>query len=241
MTEDLNLEGYYIPKHVAIIMDGNGRWANKLGKKRQHGHKQGSKTLQTVCRQAYDLGIKYITVYAFSTENWKRPQEEVRYLMNLLRHYLKDSIKKAKKDNMRVRIIGDRSRLDEDLRADIIKLETSSEDNKGLNLQIALNYGGRDEILRSVKKIINDYENNEININDIDENTFERYLDTKGIPDPDLMIRTSGEIRLSNFLLWQLAYAEFYFVDKHWPEFTIEDLKKAIVYYNNKERRFGGV
>lgn len=232
---------YNVPRHVAIIMDGNGRWAMARGKKRQYGHRQGSKTLETICKQAYDIGIDYITVYAFSTENWSRPKEEIDNLMNLLRQYLKSSLKNASRDNIKVRVIGDKKGLDKDIIASIDRLEEGSKDNTGLQLQIALNYGGRDEIVRMTKKIVTDFENNNININTINQKTIERYLDTKDIPDPDLLIRTSGEMRISNFLLWQLAYTEFYFVQKHWPDFTIEDLKDAIEYYSNIERRYGKV
>ncbi|GMQ60512.1 isoprenyl transferase [Vallitalea sediminicola] len=232
---------YNVPRHVAIIMDGNGRWAMARGKKRQYGHRQGSKTLETICKQAYDIGIDYITVYAFSTENWSRPKEEIDNLMNLLRQYLKSSLKNASRDNIKVRVIGDKKGLDKDINASIDRLEEGSKDNTGLQLQIALNYGGRDEIVRMTKKIVTDFENNNININTINQKTIERYLDTKDIPDPDLLIRTSGEMRISNFLLWQLAYTEFYFVQKHWPDFTIDDLKDAIEYYSNIERRYGKV
>ncbi|MCT4596386.1 MAG: isoprenyl transferase [Vallitalea sp.] len=239
MKEENN--NYNVPLHVAIIMDGNGRWAVNKGKKRQAGHKQGSKTLETICKQAYDLGIRYITTYAFSTENWSRPKEEVDNLMNLLRHYLKTSLKNAIKDNMRVRVIGDKTGLDDDIIESINKLEEGSKNNTGLQLQIALNYGGRDEIVRMTQKILSDYENNKIEINDINIDMISKYMDTADIPDPDLLIRTSGEMRLSNFLLWQIAYTEFYFVEKHWPDFNIEDLKDAIAYYNKTDRRYGGV
>lgn len=230
-----------IPKHIAIIMDGNGRWAEAKGKKRQSGHKQGSKTLETICKQAYELGIEYITAYAFSTENWARPKEEIDNLMRLLRQYLKTSLKNASKDNIKVRVIGDKTGLDEDIIDSINKLEEGSKNNTGLRLQIALNYGGRDEITRMTKKIAYDIKNDKINIDSINQELIGRYLDTTDIPDPDLLIRTSGEMRLSNFLLWQLAYTEFYFVEKHWPDFDINDLKDAIKYYNKVDRRYGKV
>ncbi|GKX28949.1 isoprenyl transferase [Vallitalea longa] len=230
-----------VPRHVAIIMDGNGRWAKSRGKKRQAGHRQGSKTLETICKQAYDIGIEYITAYAFSTENWARPIDEINNLMNLLRQYLKTSLKNASRDNIKVRVIGDKTGLDKDIITSIDRLEEGSKNNTGLRLQIALNYGGRDEIVRMTKKIVCDIENNKININSINQDLIEEYLDTKDIPDPDLLIRTSGEMRLSNFLLWQLAYTEFYFVQKHWPDFTIEDLEGAIEYYSNIDRRYGKV
>ncbi len=229
------IDGLEVPKHIAIIMDGNGRWAKDKGKKRTFGHKSGSDTLKEVARAASDMGVKYLTVYAFSTENWKRPEEEVSFLMGLLRQYLKESIKNAKKDNMRVRVLGRRDDLAEDIRQAIEKLESASEGFTGLNLQLAINYGGRDELVRAINKIVNEQEG------PVTEEVIESYLDTAGIPDPELMIRTSGETRTSNFLLWQLAYTEFYFVDKHWPDFNEEDLIKAITAYNGIERRFGGV
>lgn len=241
MSHQLSLEGCLIPKHIAIIMDGNGRWAKEKGKKRTWGHREGSKVLQNICKDAYDLGVEYITVYAFSTENWQRPDEEVNFLMELLRQYLKDSIKNSKKDNMRVRVIGKKEGLPEDIINKINELENASMNYTGLKLQIALNYGGRDEILRAINQYVKDVKINDNVIDNIDEKSFSEYLDTKGIPDPELMIRTSGEIRLSNFLLWQLAYSEFYFTNKYWPDFNKNDLIEAIIDYNKKERRFGGL
>ncbi|MBC7960071.1 MAG: isoprenyl transferase [Vallitaleaceae bacterium] len=230
-----------IPTHIAIIMDGNGRWAKEKGKKRTFGHKEGSNNLKEICKDAYHLGVKYITVYAFSTENWQRPVEEVDYLMELLRQYLKESVKTSKKDNMRVRVLGERKGLPKDVLEAILNLEAASKDHTGLNLQIALNYGSRNEIIRSIQQILSDVQSGAINLEAINEEMFAHYLDTKDIPDPDLMIRTSGEIRLSNFLLWQLAYTEFYFVDKYWPDFRKTDLENAILFYNQKERRYGGI
>lgn len=230
-----------VPQHIAIILDGNGRWAKKRGLPRNMGHTEGSKNVESTCEIASDLGVKYLTVYAFSTENWKRPDSEVKALMNLLRAYMKKCLKMAEKHRMRVRIIGDKSMLDEDIRQGIAELEEATKDNDGLRFQIALNYGSRDEILRGVKKLCEDYKDGTIVSENIDEALFESYLDTKGIPDPDLLIRTSGEQRLSNYLLWQLAYAEFYFTDVLWPDFTKEELIKAIEYYNSRDRRFGGV
>lgn len=230
-----------VPKHVAIILDGNGRWAKKRGLPRNAGHIQGSKAVEKICKEAYNMGIQYLTVYAFSTENWARPKEEVNALMKLLNSYLKDCLKTSKKNNMRVRVIGDITTLAEDLKNKITELENISKENTGLNFQVALNYGSRDEMLRAVKRIINDYDKNKLTVDEIDETCFSNYLDTKGIPDPDLLIRTSGEQRLSNYLLWQLAYTEFYFTDVLWPDFNKEELKKAIEYYNNRERRYGGV
>ena len=230
-----------IPNHVAIILDGNGRWAKKRKMPRNYGHTQGSKVLEKICEEAYKIGIKYLTVYAFSTENWIRPKEEVDALMKLLRNYLSTSIKTSMKNNMKVRIIGDKSALPEDVQESIRKLEEATVNNSGLHFQVAINYGGRDEIIRAVKAISQDIKMNKMDINDIDVTVFERYLDTADIPDPDLLIRTSGEVRLSNFLLWQLAYTEFYFPEVLWPDFNKEELWKAVEYYNGRKRKFGGV
>ena len=228
-----------IPNHIAIILDGNGRWAKSKGMPRNYGHAQGSKNVEVICEEAYKLGVSYLTVYAFSTENWNRPQEEVEALMNLLRNYMKTCLKTAAKNNMCVRIIGDKTKLDPDIQSRIEELEMATKDNTGLHFQIALNYGSRDELTRCIKTIANDVKENRIHASDINEELIDNYLDTKGIPDPDLLIRTSGEMRISNYLLWQLAYAEFYFVDVPWPAFTKEELIKAIENYNQRERRFG--
>lgn len=230
-----------IPQHIAIILDGNGRWAKKKGMPRNYGHAQGSKNVERICEDAYKMGVKYLTVYAFSTENWKRPQDEVNALMNLLRNYMKTCLKTAEKNRMRVRVIGDKTALDEDIRNRIAELEEATKNNDGLNFQIALNYGSRDEMVRAMKKLCLDCKDGKVDVESIDESLFEKYLDTHDIPDPDLMIRTSGEQRLSNYLLWQLAYSEFYFTDVLWPDFTKEELVKAIEYYNGRDRRFGGV
>ena len=235
---------YVIPQHVAIIMDGNGRWAKKRKMPRTYGHAQGSKTVEKICEDAYKMGIRYLTVYAFSTENWKRPKDEVHTLMDLLRDYMKDCVKTSKKNNMRVRIIGDISKLDKDLQESIRTLEEASKENTGLNFQVALNYGGRDEILRAAKKLASECMKGEMTagtLAQLDETDFENYLDTRGIPAPELLIRTSGELRLSNYMLWQLAYAEFYFTDVLWPDFNKKELQKAIDYYNKRDRRFGGI
>ena len=236
-----NTENYRIPEHVAIILDGNGRWAKKRNMPRNYGHLKGSENVEKVCKAAAELGIKYITVYAFSTENWKRPEEEVSALMKLLRNYLKDCVKKANKNNMRIRVIGEISRLDQDIQDAIIELDEVSSKNTGLTLTIAINYGARDEMIRSMKKAMQDIKENKLQIEEFNENLFSNYLDTKDLPDPDLLIRTSGEQRLSNFLLWQLAYTEFYFTDVFWPDFDKEELEKAILYYNKRERRYGGL
>ncbi len=230
-----------VPKHIAIILDGNGRWAKKKGMPRNYGHAQGSKNVERICEDAYRLGVKYLTVYAFSTENWKRPQDEVDALMNLLRNYMKTCLKTAEKNRMRVRVLGDKTALDEDIKSRIEELEEATKDNDGLNFQIALNYGSRDEMVRAMKRMCMDYKMGTVEPEQISEALFESYLDTHDIPDPDLMIRTSGEQRLSNYLLWQLAYSEFYFTDVLWPDFTKEELIKAIEYYNGRDRRFGGV
>lgn len=230
-----------IPQHVAIILDGNGRWAKAKGMPRNYGHTAGAKNVETVCKAANELGIKYVTMYAFSTENWNRPDSEVDALMKLLESYLKNCIKTADKNNMRVRIIGDMHRLSEKFQKRIKELEEASKNNTGLNLTIAINYGSRDEMIRGMKKMIEDHDNGKLNLDDINEQVFSNYLDTADIPDPDLMIRTSGEQRLSNYLLWQLAYSEFYFTDVPWPDFHKEELIQAIEAYNNRDRRFGAL
>ena len=235
------MESMRVPEHVAIILDGNGRWAKKRFLPRNMGHAQGSKTVEKIIEDAFDMGIKYLTVYAFSTENWRRPKDEVDALMKLLRDYLKTCIKRANKNNMRVRVIGDVTGLSEDLREKIEQLEEASKGNTGINFTIALNYGSRDEMIRAMKKMAGDLLAGTLKKEDITEDAFAGYLDTKGIPEPDLMIRTSGEQRLSNFMLWQLAYTEFYFTDVLWPDFNKKELKKAVEYYNGRERRFGGI
>lgn len=235
------MESMRVPEHVAIILDGNGRWAKKRFLPRNMGHAQGSKTVEKIIEDAFDMGIKYLTVYAFSTENWRRPKDEVDALMKLLRNYLKTCIKRANKNNMRVRVIGDVTGLSEDLREKIEQLEEASKGNTGINFTIALNYGSRDEMIRAMKKMAGDLLAGTLKKEDITEDVFAGYLDTKGIPEPDLMIRTSGEQRLSNFMLWQLAYTEFYFTDVLWPDFNKKELKKAVEYYNGRERRFGGI
>ncbi len=230
-----------VPQHVAIILDGNGRWAKKKGMPRNYGHAQGSKNVEKICEESWRLGIKYLTVYAFSTENWNRPKSEVDALMTLLRNYMKSCLKTAAKNDMKIRVIGDKTVLDDDIKRRIAELESATVNNQGLNFTIALNYGSRDEMIRAMKKMTQDCVDGKVNVDDINEKLYETYLDTHGIPDPDLLIRTSGEIRLSNYLLWQLAYTEFYFTDVLWPDFTKEELIKAIEKYNKRERRFGGV
>lgn len=230
-----------MPRHVTIILDGNGRWAKAKGMPRNYGHAQGSKNVERICEEAYRMGIKYLTVYAFSTENWNRPKDEVNALMKLLRNYMKTCLKTAEKNDMKIRVIGDITRLDEDIRSRIQELEEATKNNGGLNFQIAINYGSRDEIKRAVRRIAQDCRDGKIQAEEIDEELIERYLDTHDIPDPDLLIRTSGEQRLSNYLLWQLAYTEFYFTDVPWPDFTKEELIRAVEQYNSRDRRYGGV
>ncbi|MDD3172919.1 MAG: isoprenyl transferase [Herbinix sp.] len=230
-----------IPRHVAIILDGNGRWAKKKLMPRNYGHTQGSKNVEKICEEAYKMGIQYLTVYAFSTENWKRPKEEVDALMKLLQTYLETSIKTSAKNNMCVRVIGDKSILNDEIKKSIDNLEEASKNNTGLKFQVAINYGSRDEILRAVKALSMDIKENKTDIDNIDDNTFEKYLDTKDIPDPDLLIRTSGEQRLSNFLLWQTAYTELYFTDVLWPDFNKKELLKAVEYYSGRTRNFGAI
>ena len=230
-----------VPNHIAIILDGNGRWAKARRLPRVYGHYKGCCNLESVCDDFGDLGIKYLTVYAFSTENWKRSQDEVQNLMKIFRNYLKRCLKIADRNNMRVRVIGDVSAFDKDIQEQIRVLEEYSARYDGLYFQIALNYGSRDEIVRSMRSMAGDIKKGTLLPEDITEDIFSGYLDTAGIPDPDLLIRTSGEERLSNFLLWQLAYSEFYFTEKTWPDFDINELKKAIEVYNSRDRRYGGI
>ena len=230
-----------IPQHVAIILDGNGRWAKAKGMPRNYGHAQGSKNVEKICEEAWRMGIKYLTVYAFSTENWNRPKKEVNALMKLLRNYMKTCLKTAAKNDMKVRVIGDITKLDEDIQKRILELEEATKNNGGLNFQIAINYGSRDEITRAVRTLAEDVKEGKLMPEEVNEACIERYLDTHDIPDPDLLIRTSGEQRLSNYLLWQLAYTEFYFTDVPWPDFSKQELEKAIEQYNRRDRRYGGV
>ena len=230
-----------VPNHIAIILDGNGRWAKAKGMPRSYGHVKGCANLETVCDYMKELGVKYVTVYAFSTENWNRPQDEVDALMKLLRNYMKTCLKTAEKNRMCVRVLGDKTRLDEDIRTRIAELEEATKNNDGLHFQIAINYGGRDEIVRAVKKLSAKVQSGEVDPAGITADTLEGYLDTAGIPDPDLLIRTCNEQRISNFLLWQLAYTEFYFTPVPWPDFTKEELIKAVEAYNHRDRRYGGL
>ncbi len=230
-----------VPQHVAIIMDGNGRWARKRGLPRTAGHYQGAKVVEQILYDADAMGIKYLTVYAFSTENWSRPQSEVKTLMNLLRTYMRTSLQKCAKNNVRIRVLGDRSKLDEDLIEAIDDLERDTKNNTGLQFLIAINYGGRDDIRRGVMKIAEKVRSGELDPASITEETVSENLDTADIPDPDLLIRTSGELRISNFLIWQCAYTEYYFTDVLWPDFNKEELQKAVDAYMHRERRMGGL
>ena len=230
-----------IPVHVAIIMDGNGRWAKKRGLPRTAGHAQGARVVEQILEDADHMGIRYLTVYAFSTENWSRPDSEVKALMNLLRTYMKTSLAKCARNNVRIRVIGDKSRLDSDLQASIANLEKETASNTGIGFQIAINYGSRDEIARAARKAAMKVKEAELSPEDITEDMISDELDTCGIPDPDLLIRTGGEERISNFLLWQTAYSELYFCDAAWPDFNKTELEKAIDAFNNRERRYGGL
>lgn len=230
-----------IPVHVAIIMDGNGRWAKKRGLPRTAGHAQGARVVEQILEDADHMGIRYLTVYAFSTENWSRPDSEVKALMNLLRTYMKTSLAKCARNNVRIRVIGDKSRLDSDLQASIANLEKETASNTGIGFQIAINYGSRDEIVRALRKTAQRVKDSELNPEDITEDMISNGLDTAGIPDPDLLIRTGGEERISNFLLWQTAYSELYFCDAAWPDFNKAELEKAVDAFNNRERRYGGL
>ena len=234
-----NMEGLKIPNHVAIILDGNGRWAKAKGMPRNYGHVQGAKTVEVICEEAYKMGIQYLTVYAFSTENWNRPQDEVDALMKLLRNYMKTCLKTAEKNRMCVRVIGDKSRLDEDIRTRIAELEEATKDNDGLHFQIALNYGGRDEIRRCMMQLGEKIKTGALKPEEITEDMISENLDTYGLPEPDLLIRTCNEQRISNFLLWQLAYTEFYFTPVPWPDFSKEELIKAVEAYTKRDRRYG--
>lgn len=236
-----NLDGMVIPKHVALILDGNGRWAKKRGLPRTMGHKEGCVTVEKTVEIAARMGIEYLTVYGFSTENWKRSSDEVGALMQLFRFYMVRLLKIASANNVRVKMIGDRTRFDQDIIDGINRLERETKDNTGLTFVIAVDYGGRDELTRAVRKLAADCCAGKLEPSAVTEQVLNSYLDTADIPDPDLLIRTSGELRLSNYLLWQLAYTELYVTDCLWPDFNQEELEKAIIAYNRRDRRFGGV
>ena len=235
----MKFEEENLPKHIAIIMDGNRRWARGQGKPAGFGHKAGAKTLEKVVRYANKIGIKYFTVYAFSTENWKRAEDEVKSLMMLLQNYLDEYSKRADTENTKINVLGDISVLSEGMRKSINTCIERTKNNTGITFNIALNYGGRDEIIRGIKEVAKEVKNNKIGMEEINEKMFSDYLYTKGQPDPDLVIRTSGELRLSNFLPWQVVYSEFLFLDKNWPDFTEEDLDNAIIEYQRRTRKFG--
>lgn len=234
-----NLENGY-PEHIAIIMDGNRRWARSNGIDVKEGHKKGAENLEDIAKFCNEIGIKYLTVYAFSTENWKRSKDEVKALMILLKNYLKEFSKRADTENIKLKVLGDINSLEAGLQKSINNAIERTRQNTGLTLNIAFNYGGRDEITRAVKQIAQKVQNNEITIQDINEELISNNLYTKGQPDPDLLIRTSGEIRTSNFLPWQLVYSEFCFVEKYWPDFGREDLLDTIKIYQSRNRKFGG-
>ena len=239
--EQIGVTDLNLPSHIGIIMDGNGRWAKKRGLPRKAGHRQGAKTFRTITRYCSDIGIKYLTVYAFSTENWKRPQEEVDALMSLFKSYLNEALEDFKDDSIVVKFIGDKSGFNDELRELMIENEESSKDRDGMVLNIAMNYGSRDEIVRAVRNISEDVRNGKISSDDITENLFSNYLYTAGQPDPDLIIRPSGEYRISNFLLWQSAYTEFVIMNKLWPDFQKSDLDEALKIYSSRNRIYGGV
>ena len=230
-----------LPVHIGIIMDGNGRWAKKRGLPRKAGHSAGAKTFRKITRYCSDIGIKYLTVYAFSTENWKRPEDEVRSLMKLFKSYLEEALADFKDDSIVVKFMGDKSHFKEDLQKLMIENEESSKNRDGMVLNIAMNYGSRDEIVRAVKNISNDVKEGRVDVNNIDESLFSSYLYTAGQPDPDLIIRPSGEYRISNFMLWQAAYTEFVIMNKLWPDFEKSDLDEALNIYSQRNRRYGGV
>lgn len=230
-----------IPEHIAIIMDGNGRWAKERGLPRNEGHRRGTKALEKILSHADKIGVKHLTVYAFSTENWRRPDDEVDGLMKLFGHYIDRELRKSDKDSKRFHVIGDLESevIPDELKYKINLLQEKTKDKSGMCFHMAFNYGGRDEILRGCKKLIHDVQSGVVNVAQLDEALFSEYLDTKGVPDPDLMIRTSGEERTSNFLPWQLTYSEFYFTSCMWPDFTTRELEQAIDVYNHRQRRFG--
>lgn len=234
------MENLVIPKSIAIILDGNGRWAERRNLPRAMGHKAGCETLEKTVEDCVRLGVECLTVYAFSTENWKRSALEVGALMKLLRFYMVKLIDVANKNNVKAVMIGDESRFEPDIRKGIKKLIEATKNNTGMVFAFAINYGGRDEIKRAVENIAYDVESGKISKSDISEEIISSYLDTKDLPDPDLLIRTSGELRVSNFLLWQIAYSEFYITDTLWPDFDKEELLKAIESYSHRQRRFGG-
>lgn len=236
---DINLDK--VPAHIAIIMDGNGRWAKSRFMPRTYGHKVGVETIRKVVKECSRLGVKYLTLYAFSTENWKRPKEEVSALMGLLVKYLRSELEELHKNNVKILTIGDISKLPEACIEELALAKEKTKDNTGLVMSLALNYGGRNDLVNAVKNISQDLVDGKISLDDIGDNLISSHLSTNESPDPDLVIRTSGEQRLSNFLLWELAYSEFYFTDIHWPDFDEKELQKAIFAYQSRDRRFGAI
>lgn len=239
--EKLVLDKDNMPRHIAIIMDGNGRWAKQRKLPRTMGHKAGVETIRRIIKETHILGIKYLTLYAFSTENWKRPKDEVSALMKLLVEYLRSELQELNENGVVIKILGDINMLPKDAQIEVKEAIELTKNNTGVVLNIAFNYGGRDEIIRAVKLVSNDVKSGKLNIEDIDEKALEKYLYTNGAPDPDLIIRPSGEQRISNFLLWQCAYSEFWYSDINWPDFKEKDLQRAIYDYQNRDRRFGGI
>ena len=230
-----------VPGHVAIVMDGNGRWATSRGLSRTEGHRKGAEAARQVVETAKEMGIAYLTLFAFSSENWNRPADEVSELMNLLRYYLKKETAELHKSGARILIIGDRDRLPKDIVKLIENAETLTHANQKITVVLALSYGGRQDILYAAKELARQAKAGEIDLDKVDENVFSKFLMTKGIPDPDLMIRTSGESRISNFLMWQLAYAELYFTETLWPDFSKQEMEKAVAFYSSRDRRYGGI
>ncbi|MCY6958264.1 isoprenyl transferase [Clostridium brassicae] len=239
--ETIELDLNSIPKHIAIIMDGNGRWAKEKKLPRTFGHKAGVETIRDIVKECSRIGVKYLTLYAFSTENWKRPSEEVNTLMNLLVEYLKKEVNELNKENVVVNNIGDTSKLPKICQLELNNAFELTKNNSGLVLNLALNYGGRNEIIYSIKEIAQKIKEGKLDVEDIEESTINQHLYTANMPDPDIIIRTAGEQRLSNFLLWQCAYSEFWYTDVKWPDFKKQDLQKAIYDYQNRDRRYGGI
>ena len=240
MAEDQK-GSFSVPAHIAIIMDGNGRWAKQRGLPRNVGHRQGAKVFENICGYCQKIGVKYVTAYAFSTENWKRPKDEVNALMKLLVQYLRSEVSELHRNKVVLRVLGDITALADECRKEIEESIELTKNNTGLVLNFAFNYGGRDEIIRAVKNVVDDVQEGKINKENITQELFANYLYTKDSPDPDLIIRPSGEQRLSNFLLWQCAYSEFWYSNINWPDFSEQDLQQAIYDYQNRDRRFGGV
>ncbi|WP_240675701.1 isoprenyl transferase [Ammoniphilus sp. CFH 90114] len=239
--EQLTLDLDNIPKHIAIIMDGNGRWAKKRGLPRVAGHRAGMKTVKEITRAADDIGVKALTLYAFSTENWKRPKDEVEYLMRLPQEYLLTELKELIEQNVQVRMLGNKDQLPDYTIKAVLEAQEKTKNNTGLILNFALNYGSRDEMLHAIRCIADEVKKGNLDVEGITEKAMERHLFTVGLPDPDLLIRTSGEVRLSNFMLWQLAYSELYFSEVYWPDFNRDEFYKAIYEYQHRNRRYGGV